>query len=62
MSGGLFKRVANKGPSVESGESVTQVTFTAVKQSTNGLGAHWAMRWQLELNRGGKGSEAHTGT
>lgn len=43
VSGGLFKRVANKGPSVESGESVTQVTFTAVKQSTNGLGAHWAM-------------------
>lgn len=62
MSRGLFKRVANKGPSVESRVSVTQVTFTAVKQSTNGLGAHWAMRWQLELNGGGKGSEAYIGT
>lgn len=62
MSSGLFKRVVNKGLSVESRESVTQVTFTAVKQSTNGVGAHWGMRWQLELDRGGKGSEDYTGT
>lgn len=35
-------------------ESVTQVTFTAVKQSTNGLGVHWAMmaaRTQLGRER-----------
>ena len=38
-AGVFFKRVANKGPSVESRESVTQVTFTAVKQSTSGLGS-----------------------
>lgn len=42
-AGVFFKRVANKGPSMESRASVTQVTFTAVKQSTNGLWAHWAM-------------------
>lgn len=41
---------------MESRESVTQVTFTTVKQSTNGLGVHWAMRWQLELNGGRKGT------
>lgn len=65
MSGGLFKRVVNKEPSVESRESVTQVTFTTVKQSMNGLGAHWAMRWQLELNGGRTGSagtEEYVGT
>lgn len=55
MSRGPFKRLAHKGLSVESRESVTQVTFTAVKQSTNGLGAHWGMRWQLELDGGGIG-------
>lgn len=61
-AGVFFKRVSNKGPSVESRERVTQVTFTAVKQSTNGLGVHWAVRWQPELNKGGSGSEEYIGT
>lgn len=38
-AGVLSKKVANKGPSVRSTrESVTQVTFTAVKQSPKGQG------------------------
>lgn len=41
--GSLSKKVANKGPSVRSTrESVTQVTFTAVKQSPRGRGARRA--------------------
>lgn len=62
VSRGLFKRLANKELFVESRDSVTLVTFTAVKQSTNGLGAHWGMRWQLELYGGGKGSGEYIGT
>lgn len=61
-TGVFFKWWLNKAHSVKSRESVTQVTFTAVKQSTNGLGAHWAMRWQLELNGGQKRSGEYIGT
>lgn len=31
------------------------MTFTAVKQSTNSLGAQWAVTWQRELRVGGRG-------
>lgn len=62
QAGVFFKWWLNKAHSVKRRESLRQVTFTAVKQSTDGLGAHWAMRWQLELNGGRKRSGEYIGT
>lgn len=56
--GVLSKKVANKGPSVRSTrESVTQVTFTAVKQSPKGWGARRAAT-EIKWGEGREGLRA----
>lgn len=70
--GSSQKKVANKGPSVRSTrESVTQVTFTAVKQSPKGRGPRRAapeIKWGegregpraraiMDASDGGRGEE-----
>lgn len=58
MWAGVFlKRWRIKGCLWKARENVTQVTFTTVKKSTTGLGAHWAMmaardEWGRERERG----------